>query len=108
MAKDRRDFWFLIALLAHAPVAALLGVVMSGESLPHVLGEAAAPAGAAVVAYGLFAGTRTFRIVGALLLMLYSGVIIHLGGGMIEWHFHVFVGMAMLVLYYDCHSPPGH
>src|SRR5687767_4578995 len=89
MATDRRDFWFLIALLAHAPVAALLGMFMSGESLPHIVGEAVAPAGAAAVAYALFAGTRKFRIVGAALLMLYSGVIIHLGGGMIEWHFHV-------------------
>src|SRR6185312_3588038 len=25
----------------------------------------------------------------------------HLGGGLVEWHFHVFVSLAMLILYYD-------
>ena len=38
---------------------------------------------------------------GAVLLMLYSGTIIHLGGGLIEWHLLVFVGMSALILYYD-------
>jgi methyl-accepting chemotaxis protein len=49
----------------------------------------------------MFRQTRVFRVIAAVLLMLYSGVIIHLGAGLVEWHFHVFVAMAMLVLYYD-------
>src|ERR1051325_2336971 len=99
--KDHRDRWFLLALLAHAPATFAIGMIMSGESLLHVLSEAVAPAAAALVAYALFRNTRTFRAAGAVLLMLYSGVIIHLGAGLVEWHFHVFVGMAMLLLYYD-------
>ena len=35
------------------------------------------------------------------MLMIYSGVLIHFSGGLIEVHFHVFVAMAFLVLYYD-------
>jgi methyl-accepting chemotaxis protein len=101
MSRDSRDLWFLIALLAHAPAALLIGLFMSGDGLLHIVGEAVAPAAAAAVAYALFANTRAFRLAGAVLLMLYSGVIIHLGGGMIEWHFHVFVAMAALILYYD-------
>src|SRR5207248_6478116 len=66
-----------------------------------VLSEAVGPALVAVVAYAFFRGTRWFRVAGAVLLMLYSGVLIHLGGGLIEWHFHVFVAMALLLIYYD-------
>jgi len=100
-ARDTRDRWFLIALLAHAPLAAVLGLFLSGEGVLHVLTEAFGPAVLACVAYGLFGGRRPFRAIGAALLMLYSGVIIHLGGGLVEWHFHVFVCLALLILYYD-------
>ena len=99
--KDHRDRWFLLALLAHAPATFVIGTIMSGESFLHVFGEAVAPAVAALVAYALIRNTRTFRAAGAVLLMLYSGVIIHLGAGLVEWHFHIFVAMAMLVLYFD-------
>jgi methyl-accepting chemotaxis protein len=100
-SRDRRDLWFLCALLAHAPVAAALGFIMSGETWWHITGEAAAPGVFALVAFKMFGNTRAFRVIGAVLLMLYSGTIIHLGGSLIEWHFHVFVALALLVLYYD-------
>jgi methyl-accepting chemotaxis protein len=100
--KDNRDRLFLLTLLAHAPAAFLVGMLMSADSgVPHLLSESVGPAIAAVVAYALFRHTRIFRAIAAVLLMLYSGVIIHLGAGLVEWHFHVFVGMAMLLLYYD-------
>src|SRR5438094_621940 len=96
---DRRDRLFLLALLAHAPVAFAIGMFMSGEGWLHVLSEATGVAVAALVAYALFRGKRAFRVAGAVLLMLDSGVLIHLGGGLIEWHFHVFVAMALLLIY---------
>jgi methyl-accepting chemotaxis protein len=74
---------------------------MSGESWWHITTEAVMPGVAALAAYPLFGGTRIFRVIGAVLLMLYSGAIIHLSGALIEWHFHVFVSLALLVLYYD-------
>ena len=98
---DTRDRWFLFGLLAHAPAAALIGILFSGESLLHILGEALSLAVVAAVAYALFKNTRVFRVVGAVLIMLYSGVLIHLGNGWVEWHFHVFIMMAALILYYD-------
>src|SRR3954467_3828111 len=98
---DTRDRWFFLGLLAHAPVAAVIGLVFSGQAAVHVLGEAFGLAIPAIVAYALFKNTRTFRVVGAVLLMLNSGVLIHLGNGWVEWHFHVFVGLALLILYYD-------
>jgi methyl-accepting chemotaxis protein len=93
---------FLLTLLAHAPATFVIGMVMSADSgWLHVFSESVGPAIAAVVAYVLFRQTPIFRIIAAVLLMLYSGVIIHLGAGLVEWHFHVFVAMALLVLYYD-------
>jgi methyl-accepting chemotaxis protein len=100
--KDTRDRIFLLILVAHAPVTFLIGMIMSADQgWLHVFSESVAPAIAALVAYALFRETRIFRVVGAVLLMMYSGVIIHLGGGLVEWHFHIFVAMGMLVLYYD-------
>jgi methyl-accepting chemotaxis protein len=98
---DPRDRLFLIALIAHAPIAIGLGVFLSGEGLLHVVTEGLAPALVACLGYALYSGTRAFRAIGAVLLMTYSGVIIHLGGGLVEWHFHVFVSLALLILYYD-------
>ena len=97
--KDNRDRLFLLALLAHTPVAIVIGLLMSGQGWLHVVSESIGPGIAALVAYALFRNTRVFRAVGAVLLMLYSGVIIHLGAGLVEWHFHVFVAMAALVMY---------
>jgi methyl-accepting chemotaxis protein len=99
--KDPRDRIFLIGLLAHAPAALVIGLLMSGQTWQHVTSEAVGPGVAAIAAYALFRNTRVFRVLGAVLLMLYSGVIIHLGAGLVEWHFHIFVAMAALVLYYD-------
>ncbi len=98
---DSRDRWFLFALIAHAPVTAAVGLLFSGEGLLHILTETFGLAAIAGVAYAAFRGQRAFRIIGAVLLMLYSGVLIHLGNGWVEWHFHVFVSLALLVLYYD-------
>jgi methyl-accepting chemotaxis protein len=99
---QNRDRLFLLLLLAHAPATFLVGMVLSADQgWLHVFSESVGPAIAAVVAYALFRNTRVFRVAGAALLMLDSGVIIHLSGGMVEFHFHVFVAMAALVLYYD-------
>lgn len=100
--KDNRDRLFLLTLLAHAPATFVIGMLMSADQgWVHVMSESVGPAIAAIVAYVLFRDTPMFRIAAAVLLMLYSGVIIHLGAGLVEWHFHVFVAMAMLLLYYD-------
>src|SRR5690348_9171113 len=97
-----RDRLFLFTLLAHVPAAFLVGILMSADQgVLHILSESVGPAVVSIAAYVLFRETRLFRVCAAVLLMLYSGVIIHLGQGMVEWHFHVFVAMAMLLLYYD-------
>ena len=96
-----RDRLFLWLLLAHVPLVGLVAFVHDPSMLVHALGEMAIFPVLAGLAYWHLAGTRAFRCVGAVLLMGYSGLLIHLSGGMIELHFHVFVGMALLIVYFD-------
>src|SRR5258708_30090729 len=100
-ADKSRDRIFLALLCGHAPVALLVGLLIAHADLLHVGLESFAPALVAAIAYKASAGTRMFRLIGAALLMLYSGVLVHFSGGLIEIHFHVFVSMAFLILYYD-------
>jgi methyl-accepting chemotaxis protein len=101
VADMRRDRIFLALLCGHAPLALLVGLLVAHAGLIHVLLESLAPALIAVLAFKTSAGTRLFRLIGAALLVGYSGVLVHFSGGLIEIHFHVFVSMAFLILYYD-------
>jgi methyl-accepting chemotaxis protein len=96
--RDRLVLWIL---LAHLPLAGLVAYFAGTFSGLHILGEIAVIPALAALAYWQFAGTRAFRCVGAALLMGCSGLLIHLGGGMTELHFHVFVGLALLIIYFD-------
>src|SRR4051794_41953846 len=96
-----RDRLLLWALLAHLPLAGLVAFI-SGTSISlHTAVELAIVPILAGLAYWQSAGTRAFRCVGAALLMGCSALLIHLSGGMIELHFHVFVGLALLIVYFD-------
>jgi hypothetical protein len=71
---------------------------------PHVI--AASALGLGVIAIPLLMirnqpGTRTTRHVVAVCQMLLSGLIIHVTGGRIESHFHVFGSLAFLAFYLD-------
>jgi methyl-accepting chemotaxis protein len=101
IADTNRDRIFLTVLCAHAPLAFVIGLLFAHAEFIHVASEALGPALIALVAYRLSAGTRLFRLIGAALLMGYSGILVHFTGGLIEMHFHVFVSLAFLILYYD-------
>ena len=81
--------------------ARLVALLHGTASFPHALADAAIVPAIAVLAYWQLAGTRAFRCVGAALLMACSGLLIHLSGGMLELHFHVFVALALLIVYFD-------
>jgi methyl-accepting chemotaxis protein len=101
VADTSRDRIFLAVLCAHAPLALVIGLLFAHADFIHVATEAFGPALVAALAYRMSAGTRLFRLIGAALLMGYSGILVHFTGGLIEMHFHVFVSMAFLILYYD-------
>src|SRR3954454_10211609 len=96
--RDRLLLWIL---LAHLPLAGLVAFLSGASSSLHTLGEIVFIPALAALMYWQCAGTRAFRCAAAALLMGCSAVLIHLGGGMIELHFHVFVGLALLIVYFD-------
>src|SRR5438477_54508 len=85
----------------YARVVGIVSAWQSGTLLGHDALYAVVLTGLGTLAFRVWAGRRAFRVVGAMLLMGYSSLLIHLGGGLIELHFHVFVVMTFLLIYYD-------
>jgi methyl-accepting chemotaxis protein len=95
----RRDLLVLRVLLAHVPAAVLIGAVYG-----HLLVGVATIVPVALLALATFPftqGTRAFRIVAAALLMAASGSLIAASGGQTAMHFHVFIVLTFLIVYFD-------
>jgi methyl-accepting chemotaxis protein len=102
MLMDRgRDRLLLWILLAHLPLAGLVAFLSDTASIMHAVGEMALMPLLAAMTYRSLAGRRSYRSLLAALLMGCSAVVIHLSGGRAEAHFHVLVGMALLIVYLD-------
>jgi methyl-accepting chemotaxis protein len=91
----------LYLLWAHLLVVLVICAWQTGALFGHDAVYAVALTGLGTLAFRAWAGQRAFRVAGAILLMGYSSLLIHLGGGLIELHFHVFVVMTFLLIYYD-------
>ena len=106
---DRLFFWLLLAQWAFAIVLALTLSPFAWEGTTrsiHVHVEIAVFLGGLINALplaliALRPGETTTRYAVAVAQMLWSGILIHLTGGRIETHFHVFGSLAFLALYRD-------
>ena len=101
--RQRSDRAFALLLLAHWPVALTLAGLRGTWTAALLVGGAASliPLALARSRPGAFA-TRAVVAVGT---MVYSMLFIAQTGGMIEMHFHVFGGMAFLLIYRDWRLP---
>jgi two-component system, sensor histidine kinase and response regulator len=108
----RADYLFVILLLLEWMVAVAFALLVSpytwaGESFAvHIHVWAAILLGGAIVSLPVtFAltqpGATTTRHTVAIGQMLMGALLIHLGGGRIEVHFHIFGSLAFLALYRD-------
>ena len=97
-SRDRISLWIL---WGHAVATLAVTLLFGKHPLWQALVGAAVLSGIATATYPLFAGTRTYRLITAGLLMLYAALLIHLSGGLIEMHFQIFVALAYLIIYYD-------
>lgn len=95
----RRHRVMTAVLAAHVP--AIFGYALLRHVGPaHAVVEALVPGLLLVVA--LHARQRLVRSLGvALGLISCSAVFVHLSGGLIEWHFHFFVALALVALYQE-------
>jgi hypothetical protein len=95
---DRVLVWIL---WAHVPLALLVtwGFGKAELATAAIAGTVAAAAGTG--AFLALPGRFLTRIVIASALMFFSDLLIHASGGMIEFHFHIFVFLAVLSCYRD-------
>ena len=93
-----RILWLLI--LAHLPLT--MGLVPLGYGTWGFAAAGSLLLGAiATGAWFTLAGTRSFGVVAAILLMGLSAVMIQSQLGRIEMHFHIFGALALLLIYRD-------
>lgn len=89
----------MITLLVAAATALTIGSSYGGLAL--ALGWAGLILGIAGVPFFALRGTTTSRLVLAACLLAMVALHIHLGRGTIEFHFGVFVTLALLLVYRD-------
>ncbi|BBL25388.1 MULTISPECIES: methyl-accepting chemotaxis protein [Comamonas] len=93
------DLLLLLLTLVSAAVAVVIGAVMSTAVLPAVAGGAVAAL--ALASYALARGSQWTRFVLPLLLSATVALHIQVSLGMIEFHFGVFVTLALVMVYRD-------
>lgn len=94
----RYDRILFVILLAHLPVTMFL-VPMGYGTQSFAIYASALVGLSAVAAYVLLSGTTTFGLIAGLLLMTLSAIMIQSQLGRIEMHFHIFVALALLLIY---------
>ena len=93
------DGLLLVLVLACAVAAVVIGAVLSTATLPAVVGGVIAVL--AVASYALARGTLWTRFALPLLLCATVALHIQVSLGMIEFHFGVFVTLALVMVYRD-------
>ncbi|GIW13958.1 MAG: methyl-accepting chemotaxis protein [Tepidiforma sp.] len=96
-----RDRLVAGVIAAHVPVVVMVALAVGQLSLLTAVVGSAVIAGGTWLAYTAAAGQRAFRVVAAVALMAMSGMLIAASGGEIAVHFHVFVSLSFLIIYYD-------
>lgn len=87
--------WFLLGLALHIPLFAILAYYFKTE-YSIALGLSSLLLFAPFLSWKIFGGSIITMNLIAFTTMCFSGVMIHLGKGMIEMHFHVFASLAIL------------
>ena len=98
-AFAKRDLLVFRVLLAHVPLIALVGALNGTLVLSLIMGIAIALL--ATAAHFAFSGKRAFRGIAGVLLMLDSGALIAASHGDAAMHFHIFITLTFLILYFD-------
>lgn len=99
VSRSKRDQIVLGVVLGHLPLVGLIGA-LCGHFLVGII-TAGVAAGLCAVGYAASRGTRAFRVYGAILLMVDSAALIAASGGQTAMHFHVFIVLTFLILYFD-------
>ncbi|MDZ4724728.1 MAG: methyl-accepting chemotaxis protein [Leptospira sp.] len=93
------DLIFLYIFLAHIPFA--IGFAYPYGMVIPTLASSIFISIISFLGFLMFRGTKKLRILNSCLVMLWSVIFIQAQLGRIEMHFHVFVGLAFLLIYED-------
>ncbi len=96
-AADRQ---MLAILIVHWAAAALVTGMSHGTHLLGLVGGGLI-VGLATIAYVMFKGRLQSRLMMGIALMLFSVLFIEQNAGRIEYHFHIFAALALLLRYRD-------
>jgi methyl-accepting chemotaxis protein len=97
--SSKRDQVVLAVVLAHVPLVGIVGA-LCGHFVVGIV-TACVAAGLCAAGYATARGTRLFRVYGAMLLMIDSAALIAASGGQTAMHFHIFIVLTFLILYFD-------
>ncbi|TVP54606.1 MAG: methyl-accepting chemotaxis protein [Halomonadaceae bacterium] len=96
----RADKQLLIILLVHIPLVSLL-IPIGYDTTFFAIAASLILGALAIGCYALLAGTRLLSVLFATFLMSFSAIMIQARLGQGEMHFHIFVAMALLIIYRD-------
>ncbi len=96
-----RDRLVLGVIAAHVPAVIITALAVGDLSVVTAALGSLVIAGGVWGAYAVAGGQRSFRLAAAAGLMAMSGMLIAASGGETVVHFHVFVALSFLVIYYD-------
>jgi Methyl-accepting chemotaxis protein (MCP) signalling domain len=98
----RLDRFLVLVFWLHLPAGLLVNLAYGKQSWLHVIAEGIfIPVVPTAVLLLSPRGALRTRMVNALVLLILSGWLIHLSGGVIEFHFHIFVALAVVSCYRD-------
>lgn len=97
LAADKHMMWIL---LAHAFVAIFVTSHYYNTYWLGIMGSSVIMSLCAI-SYLMLRGTVWFRLIAAVAVMMFTAIYIQQHLGRIEMHFHVFIGLAILMIYKD-------
>jgi signal transduction histidine kinase len=97
-SSQNKDRVILMVLAAHVVVVLVFSLLTNHFHLTW-LGVTAYLV--SLLVYGWKPGTLASRSTIAVSLIIFSAILIHLSGGLVEMHFHIFAALALLSIYHD-------
>ncbi len=94
--------WSLVLMLLHIPIFVAMTYIFKTE-LSIALGLSLFVIAAPILMYLVKRESTLAQHVNAVAFMAFSGVLIHLGRGMIEMHFHIFSFLAFIAIFGNWH-----
>ncbi len=103
--NKKNDKLLLVIILAHFPLSMLLSIGYGTWLITFILSFLVTILG--IFLYNIWNGEKSLQVANGVIIMLFSAIFIQAQLGRIEMHFHVFSGMAFLIIYRNLYAVLG-